>query len=248
MPKQPRGLVYDLETSYILTYTFSLYPESISHNNIVKDWHIHCASWKWVGEDKVYTAIEKDGCDFNIVDKLSKAINEADYVIAHNGDKFDIKKLGTRVIAHKKRGAKPLPPLPSVDTLKEARRIGAFTSNRLDYLGEYLGVGRKLQNSPNLWRDAFLGNKKALKEMATYNIQDVLLLEEVYLELKAFMKNHPNYNVLMGTDSQCPSCGSGDLTRRGYSVTKTARKPRFQCNACGSWSTGTKSEHIAGVR
>jgi hypothetical protein len=245
MKKQPRGLLYDLETSYILTYTFSLYPESISPSAVVEDWHIHCASWKWVGEDRVYTAMEKDRCDKNIVEKLSKAINEADFLIAHNGIKFDMKKLSARVVAHRMDA---LPPVPTVDTLKEARALGAFTSNRLDYLGEYLDVGRKLHNSPNLWARAFQGDKKALKEMLEYNKQDVHLLEEVYNELLPYMKKHPNYNVIMDTKDKCPRCGHSHLTKRGFSYTVSGKKQRLQCDSCKSWSVSGKLIHSSEVR
>lgn len=241
----PKGLIYDLETSYILGLTFSLYPDSIPPANIVEDWHIHCASWKWVGEEKVYTATEKNRCDKYIVQKLSEAVNKADYIITHNGVKFDNKKLLTRVIAHK---LPPLPTLPNVDTLKEARSIAAFTSNRLDYIGQYLDVGRKLKNSPNLWYDAFFGKKAALKEMLEYNIQDVLLLEEVYKEIKPYMRKHPNFNAIAGTTHNCPSCGSDNLTKRGFAVTTVGRKQRFQCMDCGHWSHDKKLIHTTEIR
>lgn len=245
MSKTPKGLLYDLETSYTLNLTFGQYPEAISHTNIVEDWHIHCASWKWLGEEKVYSAVEKNRDDKNICIPLHKAFCEADFVITHNGVKFDNKKLHTRIIAH---GLDPLPTIPNVDTLKEARSIAAFSSNRLDYIGEYLGVGRKLHNSPNLWRKAFFGDKKALKEMLEYNKQDVLLLEEIYTELLPYMKNHPNFNSIMGTEDNCPKCGSSDLTKRGFSITRTGRKQRYQCANCWSWSESSKSDHITKVR
>ena len=245
MSKAPKGLIYDEETSYILGLTFGLYPESIPYSNIVEDWRIHCASWKWAGGIKVYTAVEKDKNDYEVVRKLAEAINEADFLISHNGNKFDIKKLNTRLIYHR---LPPLPNVPQVDTLKEARAIGAFSSNRLDYLGEYLGVGRKLANAPGLWKDAFFGKKSALEAMRKYNIQDVLLLEEVYEELRPYFKTHPNFNSIMGTEDNCPRCGSTHLTKRGYNVTKTGRKQRYQCTDCGAWSESSKLEHTTKVR
>jgi hypothetical protein len=245
MPEQPRGLVYDIETSYILAHVFSLYPESISHNNIVEDWRIHCASWKWLGEPTVYYASERGRDDKTVAKKLAAAISKADFLIAHNGVKFDIKKLNTRLKYH---GLNPLPPVPQVDTLKEARALGAFTSNRLDYIGQYLDVGRKLHNSPSLWTKAFKGDRKAIQQMVEYNIQDVQLLEDVYNELRPFMKNHPNYNVIMGTEDNCPKCGSAHLTKRGFSITRVGRRQRFQCNDCGAWSESTKLLHSAKVK
>jgi hypothetical protein len=245
MVKEPKGLVYDLETSNLLALTFSLYPESISHGNIIEDWRIHCASWKWAGGEKVTTVVEKSRDDFEVCRRLREDMLKADFLITHNGIKFDNKKLNIRFRHH---GLGPIPPIPTVDTLKEARASMAFTSNRLDYIGQYLDVGRKLHNSPGLWRDAFFGKKEALKEMATYNVQDVLLLEDVYMELRSYMKTHPNFNVIMGTDDNCRVCGSTNLVKRGYNITKTTKKQRYQCTDCGAWNEGKSSLHTAEIR
>ncbi len=245
MTRKPRGLLWDVETSYINALTFGLYPDSISYQNILEDWRIHCASWKWLGEKTVYSVAESKRNDKRVVKALMKVVSQADFLIGHNVDKFDLKKLKARITYHK---LGTVPPVPTVDTLKQARAVGAFTSNRLDYIGEYLDVGRKLQNAPSLWRDCFFGDKKALESMVKYNKQDVLLLEEVYLELLPHMTKHPNYNAITGTSDNCPKCGSSNLTQRGYSVTTTGRKKRFQCNGCGSWSQGRKTEHIVEIR
>ncbi|NBW18275.1 MAG: hypothetical protein EBR82_60910 [Caulobacteraceae bacterium] len=239
-----KGLVLDLETSYILAHTFSLYPDSISHNNIVEDWRIHCAAWKWVGQKKVYTATEKDRDDFGVVAKVAEAIKKADYLIIHNGIKFDMKKLNARIIYHR---LPPIPALPVVDTLREARACAAFTSNRLDYIGEYLNVGRKLHNSPGLWTKAFNGDRKSLREMSLYNVQDVLLLEDVYNEIRPYMKKHPNVALIDGSDG-CPSCGSPYYEKRGFVHSRTTTKQRYKCNSCGTWFTDKKALAIADKR
>jgi len=74
-----------------------------------------------------------------------------------------------------------------------------------------------------------------------HNCQDVQLLEDVYLKLRPFI-SHPNVNLITGqreTDCTCHVCQSKDVTKRGFSFTKTGRKQRYQCNDCGSWSTGS---------
>lgn len=238
------GLLLDLETSYILAHTFSLYPDAISHNNIVEDWRIHCAAWKWAGEDRVYTAVERNRNDESVIKKLAPFIKKADYLIIHNGIKFDMKKLNTRIIYH---GLPPIPEVPVVDTLREARTCAAFTSNRLDYIGQYLDVGRKLHNSPGLWTKTWKGDKKALAEMSEYNIQDVLLLEDVYNELRPYMKKHPNVALIDGVDG-CPRCKSSLYEKRGFIFTKTAKKQRYVCHDCGAWFTDKKSILIADKR
>ena len=50
---QAKILLYDLETSFIEYRGFSLYPNSIPHENITKDWNILSFSYKWLFEDEV---------------------------------------------------------------------------------------------------------------------------------------------------------------------------------------------------
>jgi hypothetical protein len=125
-----------------------------------------------------------------------------------------------------------------IDTLKEAKAHFAFTSNKLDSLGELLGCGRKVEHEGfELWRKCMNGDLKAWKNMCKYNEQDVILLEKVYLKLRPFMKNHPNVN-LDGKVSKCkcPACGSSNLIKRGYAYTNASKFARLRCKDCGKWS------------
>ena len=64
--------------------------------------------------------------------------DEADVVIAHNGDKFDMRKANARFGHYE-----PPMPVQQVDTLKVARKYFKFESNKLGDLGEHLGLGNK---------------------------------------------------------------------------------------------------------
>ena len=52
-----------------------------------------------------------------------------------------------------------------------------FTSNRLDYLAEFLGVGRKIEADYGMLMNTMQGDAVTLKKMVKYNKQYVVLLE-----------------------------------------------------------------------
>ncbi len=236
--KKPKILIWDIETSYSVVKTFSLFKPMINPSQILKDWFIICGAWKFLGEDKVYTTQCKnskslrDGNDKSVVKDLCKAINKADLIIGHNGDKFDLKKLKARVIKH---NLPPLSFIKSIDTLKVARKEFNFTSNKLEYIGKFLGCGNKIVNTPGLWDKVMEGDMKALKKMDDYNIRDVTLLEDVYLRMRPHISNHPDIGMFTGETCEvsCKACGSHDTIKYGFRYALKKRYQRRICNKCG---------------
>jgi ribosomal protein S27E len=114
-----------------------------------------------------------------------------------------------------------------------------FQSNKLDSLGEVLGVGRKMPHQGiKLWIDSMFGNPDALDTMLEYNKQDVTLLIDVYNKLKAFDNRAPNAGLY--TDEQvpvCRVCGSNHVEPTGNVVTTAVSKfIEVQCGSCGARS------------
>lgn len=236
--RKPRILFYDIETTPVLAYSWNLFPNYISHDSIVEDWSMICAAWKFEGESRVYaSAISKPGDDYEVVKSLRDAIASADVIVHHNGDSFDLKKLNARLIYHK------LPPIPKVlvvDTKKEAKKVAAFSSNKLDYLSELFTGEGKLHVDYSLWLDVMKGSKKAVKEMVKYNKVDVIKLEEVYQRLLPYMKNPPHRGVLAGHDRHysCKNCGSDHVKLNGIRHTAAGlAKQEIQCKDCHAYST-----------
>lgn len=238
---KPRILIYDIETAPNLGRYFELYKEG----NIVwkeSDWYILCFAWKWLGENKTHvmslpdfkTAYKKDReNDLALLEKLWDLFDEADVVIAHNGNSFDQKKVNARLIYH---GFNPPTPYKQIDTKLVAKRYFRFDSNKLDDLGDYFQIGRKLQTGGiQLWKDCLAGNKKAWKKMTDYNKQDVILLEKVYEKMKPWINNHPNIALLNGDEEACPNCGSFEIQKRGFDYTRVGKSQRYQCQNCYSW-------------
>lgn len=237
MVKQPKIIVWDIETTPIVSYSWSLYPTSISPDSVIRDWTIICGAWKAVGDKKVESVQVTDvDDDYKVVKTLREALADADIIVHHNGDSFDIKKLNTRLIFHK---LPPLPNIPTVDTKKLAKKIAAFSSNKMDYLSKILTGERKIHTDYELWLRCMKNEHKALDEMAKYNRHDVEVNERLYLALRPYAKTHPHIGVMKEENkASCPKCGSSNVVKNGIRTSTTGlKKQEYQCNDCGSYHT-----------
>lgn len=245
--KAPRILCYDIETSLQTVTVFSLkYNDFIDPASIVTERHVVCICWRWLGETKVHSVsllddpkrFKKDiHDDLHVLTVFHKILSEADVIVAHNGDQFDLKYLKTRMLFH---NLPVLPPITSIDTYKVAKQAFLFNSNKLDYLGKFLGFGGKTSTPKGLWSDVWNGSKKAIRTMVEYNKRDVVLLEKVYLCLRPHIPNHVN-GELFGTLG-CPKCGSHKTERRGFHRAISRVYQRWQCQSCAGWFRSTTND------
>lgn len=238
---KPRILLFDLETSHNIMAAFDLYSPNQFYN-ILQESYIISASWKWLGESRVYSNSvlnhpeifkKSPNDDFGVVQKLHEVVSSADAVVGHYSDKFDCRKLNARVVYH---GLSPLPPIVQMDTYKFAKAKFKFNCNKLDYLGQFLGIGRKISTEPGLWLRCLRGERGAIKQMVKYNRQDVVLLEKVFLKLRPFLPAKLD-SKLFSTNAGtfCPDCGSENVQSRGKRYTKTRVIDRHQCIDCRRW-------------
>lgn len=241
---KPRILFYDIETSHNVAAIFDLFSEHIVHDSIIQEKYIICVAFKWQGSNKVHTVSVLDdpvrfaknpNDDYHVVKYMHDVISSADAIVAHYGDKFDIKVFNSRAIYH---GLPPLPPVIQIDTHKMARKKFKFNCNRLDYLGKYFKLGSKIKTDITLWLRCLKGERRAIQEMVDYNKGDVVLLEKIYNRLVPYVSSGVNINLFMDTkDIACTHCGSSKLQQRGFRYTKTRKYKRMQCQDCGSWSS-----------
>lgn len=210
--KNAKVLIYDIETSYNILSSWRVgFNINLPHYSIIKERAIICVSYKWLGEKEVYNIVwDKNQCDKFLLEQFIEVMNESDIMVAHNGDRFDLKWIRTRALKH---GLTMLPFYQQHDTLKTAKRYFNFNSNKLDYISKFLGLAGKLKTEPELWDKIILEkDPKALKEMITYCNEDVLLLEEVYLKLKEWDKPKQHVGVLKGGATfSSPISGSHNL-------------------------------------
>lgn len=244
----PKILLFDCETSPILAYVWGLWDNNVSLDQIKEDWYLLSWSAKWLGDKKVMCDAlpmhpkYKKGRDNEklILQSLWKLLDEADIVIAHNARKFDMAKLYAKFLEY---GMPPPSPCRIIDTLVEAKKHFKLTSNKLDYIAELLGFGRKIRTDFLLWVACMEGDLEAWDKMIRYNKRDTVLLEKVYLKMRPWMRTHPNLGVFLeGDKPACPICGGSHLQRRGYVTTNLSRYQRFQCQDCGGWSRGRAND------
>ena len=237
---EPKILFLDIETAPIMAAIWQPYEANAVW--VERDTFILAFAAKWSHKKQVktwalpdYSLYRRDKFDDrSLIKDLWGLLDEADVVVAHNGDAFDIKKINARFIVHK---LNPPTPYKTIDTLKISRQAAKFDSNKLDNIGRYTGEGRKIPNTgAALWRGCYWGDSKSWRAMRRYNAQDVLLLESVYHRLRPWAKSHPVLTAYAPRlKIACPTCLSGDVHRRGWRVAKFKKSPRFQCQGCGHW-------------
>ena len=229
---------YDLETSPNIGFFWrSGYKLQIPADNIIQERAIICLCYKWEGSKKVHTLEWNQGDDRPIVEGFAPVVEEADELVAHNGDKFDLKWFNTRHLFH---GLPPLPIAKTVDTLVIARRRFYFNSNRLDYIARLLGLGGKHDTSFSLWEDICLkGCPKAMRIMTRYCAKDVRLLEQVYALLSPYHAPKTHAGVQAGGDKwTCPHCASENVAhhKTKYTALGTPRE-QMRCGDCHRYFT-----------
>ena len=246
-----KTLIFDIENAPVEAYVWNkrVWNATISRKQLKHDWFMLTWSAKWLNAPNTYSykltskeAKAKD--DKRIVAKLYNLFEQADVIIAHNAWGFDIPMVNAKFIQY---GFSPPSPYRVIDTLRIAKKVGCFTYNSLDYLGETFGLGRKIETEFGLWVDCMYGVSSALKEMAEYNIQDVLLLEEVYLKLRGWMPSHPNMNLYQ-SESGCSHCGSMKIKYAGDYAAQTRLFKSYRCLDCGGFSRETKKSLVSTAR
>jgi hypothetical protein len=234
----PKILILDIETTPLEAYVWQtqVWKARISDDFVISKWFMLTWSAKWLMDPEVMsmrlTGSEvKVEDDSRIVKELWKLLDEADIVIAHNGDKFDIPNINTRFITS---GLFPTKPYQTIDTLRIAQKQFGFTHNSLNALAKQFGFDPKIDTDFDLWKRCKNGNDDALKEMEVYNRHDVELLEEVYIKLRPWVKSHPNLGLYMETEYEvCPNCGGDHLVDVGTYYTQVGRYAAFRCD-CGA--------------
>ena len=232
-------LFIDLETSPNISYTWGKWEQDVIE--FLEEGHLLCFSYKWLGEKTVHSLSMPDfkcykfdkKSDFQLVAELHKLFEKADIICGHNAISFDI-KMANRFFL--KNGLPPVSEYKIVDTKVLAKSKFRFNSNKLDELGNYLGLGRKLHTEGfALWKGCMSGDMKSWDKMVKYNKQDVLLLEKVYDKLVPWCK-HP----IVYVDNKCHVCGSDNIIHRGYSYQDSgkSRKPKMVCKNCLRWTLG----------
>jgi predicted RNA-binding Zn-ribbon protein involved in translation (DUF1610 family) len=242
--RKSKILFLDIETLPNISYTWGKYEQNVI--DFHQEWCLATYAAKWIG-GKVFSKSLADYPgykpwsydDRELAQDLWNLFDEAEIIVAHNGDAFDIKKSNARFIFHR---LNPPSPYKTVDTKKVAKAVAKFNSNKLDDLGHILIGEKKIKTDFALWHGCMSGNKKSWKQMLRYNEQDVLLLEKTYQRLLPWAKHHPNLGTIVN-EFACPKCGSKALRSHGMAMTTTMKYRRLQCENCGGWTRQNTEGH-----
>lgn len=209
----------DVETSASIVYTFSRFKAFVKPDQVIQEPYMLTWAGKFVGNPNIISyklpdfeeQFKEDPTnDRLLIEAMWKVLDECDIFVAHNA-RYDTGWFNQRCLYW---GMNPPSPYKVIDTLRELKQICALPSNSLAASANYFELpNRKLDNAGwSLWQRCMMGEPEAFDEMETYNIGDITTLEDLYLKLRPFMKNHPN--VALYQDSQeecCVACGSNKL-------------------------------------
>lgn len=265
-----KRLFLDIETTPNVGLFWSpSWKASITHDQILFEREIICISYKWEGEEEVYTLDWRSGQE-ELVKEFVTQINLSDEIVGHNIFKYDLPWIRGMALQY---DIPMSPTTKSIDTLKIARKYFNLNSYRLDYLGKLLFGEGKIKTDYTMWKDLKLehtlssmfgeylekltddkiyvvleGLKKRsdkhLEEMIAYCEEDVRLLERVFKKMWNYSSNHTHYGVLAnGEKYNCPECGSANMK---LSKTRATAKGTIQrqmvCNDCGKYHTITNKQ------
>ena len=216
-------LVFDLETSPLSAYVWSLWKQNVNPTNGMLLSQKMILSWsaKWLYDSVIMHDYMKPKeimveDDSRVTHSLYRLIDEADVIIAHNAIGFDVKIMNTRFMLH---GLNPPSHYQVIDTLLHARKRFKLESNKLDYLGQVLSLGNKKSTGGfQLWARCMKGSKKAMKKMVSYCItpdQKLLGKDLIWKAAEEFKEG----DIILGFDEE-PDKNSRQRKYKNSIITK----------------------------
>jgi uncharacterized protein YprB with RNaseH-like and TPR domain len=235
---KPKVLFWDIETSPHLSAHFRFWDVTIGKGATFRKGGLLSHAWAW-GDGEVHVSVlnSKEAIDNDyerIVREAWSLLDNADIVVAHNGKKFDIKKLNAEFL---KLGLKPPSPYKVYDTLRAAKKSFMFDRNDLDSLCETLNIPyRKVENEGMpLWLSCVMGDQDALQRMAEYNVGDIPTLRALFRKLLPWDNQGINFALYTRDMNGCPHCGQDGLEFTGKFVYTASRKyDLYSCSNCGA--------------
>lgn len=250
--RDPKVMVFDLEISPLLAYTFGAYEANaqkiervsqiISYAYSINNGPIKV---KALPDFKGYKPGVSNLDDKALVNELYEVMSGVDMVVGHNIKKFDMKHANGRFIYH---DLQPLKKLMVEDTLFMAKKYFKFAKNNLDYLCEQLGIGTKTDKKYGdlIW-GCIDGDMKMWNTMKKYNKQDVAINQKLYEKLSPWHGNHSNLNLIKRGGQLCKICLANnrpgdDIRMGGTSWGKTFGRQIYRCNIDGHAWRGERLE------
>lgn len=236
--KGPKVLFFDIETRQLVLEGFGLFNQNFSLEQIAEDWSILSFSAKFAHSEEVMYYDVTEMTEDELLERLYDLFDEADFLVAHNGKRFDLKRVRARMIA---RGFKPHSPVRMIDTLLICKKEFAFTSNKLQYVTNLLCKKNKKSSHAKfpgfmLWREFIRGNPEAIQEMRDYNLIDVTSLNELYDIIAPWSSTLPVFEVY---DDEIIDMSMWE--KDGYVYSNLAKYDRYRHKETGQYRRGFKN-------
>lgn len=236
-------LTIDIETMPHLAHVWDIWNQNIALKQVKELGRVTCFAAKLLNDDVVRYSSDFHNGHAAMVKDAWDLLTYADVVVTYNGKSFDIRHLNREFLL---AGLGPPAPYQHIDLYQVAKQKFKFASNKLDFISQQLDIGSKVKHAGfELWIDCMNGNIDAWDKMREYNMQDVVLTEELYTILLPWISNHPNMSLFSDDEVEgCTRCGSMDYQQRGTYENSFATYQRFWCKDCKGWFKHKLSDRI----
>jgi len=192
----PKELYFDVETSPNMAFLWSLKVPGryINSDMIVRDWFVISWAASWMDSKEIFSGVvtpreAKRWDDKRMLKQLWALLDDADIVIGHNSDRFDVRKVNTRFVLHDFGVPRKYRQL---DTIKIARKYFSFESNKLEFINSRIGNLPKREMELSDWiRICLEGDEKTLDKMVRYNKGDVIEGKKAYMRMRDWIVPFP---------------------------------------------------------
>ena len=244
-----KTLYFDIETTLAKSYHWGQWQQNLSVKQQIQESHMLSHAWAW-GDGEVFSSVltpeevlNQD--DERIVYEIWSLLDNCDVVVAHNGKRFDVKKVNGYFL---KYGLPKPSSYKVIDTLEIAKKHFNLPFKSLEYLAKFLNVELK-QDSGGIqtWIDCDRGDPEALATMEFYNRGDVVTLREIHNKLKGWDNNGVNIALYNDNhDALCTHCGSDDISviTDKFAYTPQRKYQLYRCNSCKAVLRSNKKEGV----
>lgn len=243
---QPKLLFYDIETSLAKSYHFQQWKVNLSQKQKIQESHLLSHAWAWGDGEVTGSILTREEMLAHDPERLVlecwSLLDNCDILVAHNGKRFDVKKVNGYFLQY---GMPPPSPYRVIDTLLIAKQKFALPFNSLAYLAEFLDVEQKIDTGGvDLWIQCDQGSQEALDKMNEYCMGDIVTLRGVYNRLIGWSNDGVNLALYSDHGASCPHCSSDDVSiiQGKYSHTVARKYQAYRCNGCGAVLRSNRKE------
>jgi predicted PolB exonuclease-like 3'-5' exonuclease len=229
-----KRLYFDLELSKALFWAWGTGKQFLSADQLIEPQKIISLHWSWEDEEEVHNmdwGLDKQ-CDKAIVKKIIKLFDQADEIVAHNGRKFDLKKVYGRAMFHNVKMASDYHH-KMLDTMLMVKSVAYLPSYSLKFCCKHFNLPLKLSSGGSETWDLvqFHKDQKALDHLLHYGDGDIVSMKALFHYIRPYTKHKTHYAVLRGDEKfNCPECGKLSHYKQMRTTAAGTIQHRMQCS------------------